>query len=188
MEERFSIPLPINFNCWKHHTGFIKEQIKVIKSESELKVIKSLLLKIGESQMDLYFGKYSPKEIAEQIINFLKRKKTFSSRQYQKWLLNDSKDYQSVELKDKSMWILRLGEDSEKYVHIHPGRYSPHTIRIKANTLKTAILILCSKQIGETEIINTESLNYIRRKHLNESPIKSVANASGIGRMINLLS
>jgi len=38
----------------------------------------------------------------------------------------------------------------EKFVHIHPGRYSPNTFRVKANTLKTAIvaefLALCQDQ------------------------------------------
>jgi hypothetical protein len=160
----------------------------MIKTIEILEELKFYLLKIGESQMDLYIGKYSPKEIATQIIDPLKRKKVFSLKPYQNWLDKEEKKYQLIGLKDKSMWTLRLGEEPERYVHIHPGRYSPHTIRVKATTLKTAIMILCYKQHGEIKSIETETVNFIRKKYLNEPPIKTFANTSGLRRMINILS
>ena len=86
--------------------------------------------------MDLYFGNYSIEEISKQILMHLQENKIYSLRDYQNWLGKDDKYYQLVELKDKSIWTLRLGETREKYVHIHPGRYSPHTVRVKAATLK----------------------------------------------------
>jgi hypothetical protein len=187
MKENSTVLLPINFNCWKHHAGFIKEQIKSINSETEIEKIKSSLLKIGGSQMDLYYGKYSPKEISEQIINLLNRKKIFSSEQYYKWLSKDGKDYQLVKLKDKSIWTLRYGETQERYVHIHPGRSSPNTVRVKAITLKTAILILCFKQIGAIDLIDTEKLNNIRKRYLDEPPVKSFSTTSGVQKFLEFL-
>ena len=138
--------------------------------------------------MDLYYGSYSPAEISKQIVSSLKRNKICSSEEYKEWLKKDGKDYQLLKLKDKSVWTLRLSEELNRYVHIHPGRYSPSTIRVKATTLKTAIMILCYKQLGEIKSIETEAVNFIRKKHLNEPPIKSFSNASGLGRIINLLS
>ena len=35
---------------------------------------------------------------------------------------------------------LRGTYNQESFVHVHPGRYSPNTFRVKANTIKTAIL------------------------------------------------
>jgi len=138
--------------------------------------------------MDLYYGPYSVSEISEQIVQILNRRKITSSEQYQTWLAKEEKNYQLVKLKDKSVWTLRFSEEPNRYVHIHPGRYSPGTIRVKATTLKTAILILCFKQAGEIKSIETDGVNFIRKKYLNEPPIKSFSNASRLGRMINLLS
>jgi len=187
MDYNCLVPLPINLNCWKHHAGFIKKQIESVKEIKGLEELKRHLLTIGESQMDLYFGEYSPAKISEQMLDYLYQKKILSFNQYQDWLNKDEMDYQLVKLKDKSIWTLRLGADAERYVHIHPGRYSPHTVRIKATTLKTAILVLCSEKIGEIKTIETQTINQIRKKYLDELPLKSFSTASGLRRLIDLL-
>lgn len=187
MEENCPIPPPINFNCWKHHAGFIKKQIESVKDIKELEELNGYLLKIGESQMDLYLGRFSPSDISEQILSALYRIKTFEFEQYKNWLTKDGKDFQLVELKDNSVWTLRLNDDIGRYVHIHPGRYSPHTIRVKATTLKTAILVLCSEKIGEIKAIKTQTVNQIRKKYLYEPPLKSFPGATGLRRLIDLL-
>ncbi|HEY6437234.1 MAG TPA: hypothetical protein VIY47_11645 [Ignavibacteriaceae bacterium] len=186
MDKNCNVRSPVNFNCWKHHAGFIKGQIDSITEIKRLDEPKEHLLQIGDSQMDLYFGKHSPQEISEQIMQILNRRKISSSEQYKSWLAAEEKDYQPVELKDKSAWILRLGEDPRRYVHIHPGRYSPHTVRVKATALKTAIMILCFVQTGEKHKIETEVVNVIRKKYLNEPPLKSFSNTSALKRLIDL--
>jgi len=121
------------------------------------------------------------------VLEFLHRKKTFSYKQYQDWLSKEGEEYQLVELKDKSIWTLRLGDDIKRYVHIHPGRYSPHTVRVKAITLKTAIFALCSERIGEIRTIETQTVNQIRKKYLGEPPLKSFSSAYGLRRLVDLL-
>ena len=185
MEENCRIPMPINFNCWKHHAGFIKQQIDSVREIKELDELKAYLLRIGESQMDLYFGENSPINISEQILGYTHSKKILSSKQYQDWLYKDERAYQLVELKDKSIWTLRLGDDTKRYVHIHPGRYSPNTVRVKATTLKTAIFLLCLKQLGEIKSFETETVNKTRKKYLDEPPLKSFSTASGLRRLID---
>jgi hypothetical protein len=174
----------ISFNCWKHHAGFIAEQLTLVDGIKKFEELKSGLLLIGESQMDLYLGLLSPTEICEQIISGLRSQKIFSSKQYRDWLSKNGKDFQLLELKDTSVWTLRFGITQEKYIHIHPGRYSPHTVRVKAATLKTAILILGLRRAGEIKNIDTESLNKIRKKYLNEPPIKSISSANGTRRVL----
>ena len=187
MEEDNSLPPPIKFNCWKHHAGFIKEQIRTFSKESDIILLKKHLHKIGESQMDLYLGKLNPADISKQIISYMKKEKNLERKNYIPWLKDEGSDYKLIQLPDTSIWTLRLSEDRKKYVHIHPGRYSPHTIRVKATTLKTAILILCFELAGELEIISTETINQIRKEYLNEPPIKSFSSAGGIRRLVNLL-
>ena len=41
---------------------------------------------------------------------------------------------------DGSVWTLRLGVADGRYVHLHPGRHTPHTVRVNAATLKTAVM------------------------------------------------
>ena len=187
MDNNCLIPLPINFNCWKHHVGFIRKQIESVRKSIELERLKFYLLKIGESQMDLYFGKLSPSEISEHILNALHRVKIFEFKQYKNWLTKDGRNYQLIKLNDNSVWTLRLGEDVSRYIHIHPGRYSPNTVRAKATTLKTAIFLLCFKQLGEIKSFETEIVNQIRIKFLNEPPLKSLSSASGLRRLLDLL-
>ena len=187
MEENCKVNPPINFNCWKHHASFIKKQIKTIQHINEMDTLRVRLLKIGESQMDLYFGNYSPNEIARQIIDLLKEKKVLLRENYMKWLKDDKENYQLVTTSDKSVWTLRLGESVERYVHIHPGRYSPQTRRVKALTLKTAILTLCCERSGELKLSGKELINEVRKQYLKEPPLKSVSNESGLGKLLDLL-
>jgi len=187
MDVSSSVPLPINFNRWKHHTGFIKQQIQTFSQTGNLALLKKQLLKIGDSQMDLYFGKLAPSEISKEIIFHLKKEKSFSFDKYIGLLKREGRDYKFVRLSDKSIWTLRLSENSERYVHIHPGRYSLHTIRVKATTLKTAILVLSFLQLGKLRSVDTELVNQIRKKQLNEPPLKSISKASGICRAMELL-
>jgi len=188
VEENCIIKLPVKLNCWKHHAGFVRKQIHSVQNTQEIDKLNSILRKIGDSQMDLYYGEHSAQEISSQIVMCLKRGNYFLPEQYKKWLSEHDKEYQLIELSDKSIWTLRLGEKIEGYVHIHPGRYSPLTIRVRATTLKTAILVLCLNKLGEIELINTETINQIRKKYLSETPIKSLAKASGLQKIIDLLS
>jgi hypothetical protein len=186
LDENCIIPPPINLNCWKHHAGFIKKQISSVKDFSEVDLLKKYLLRVGESQMDLYSGRLFPEEIAQQVVDSLNRKKTFSLLEYRKWLDKKDKKFRLVVLKDRSVWTLRLGENPERYVHIHPGRYSPNTVRVKAATLKTAILVLALDQLRALKVIDTESVNNIRKNYLNEPPLKSLSKASGLRRLLDL--
>ena len=187
MEENCKVNPPINFNCWKHHAVFIKKQIESIHTINELEKLGTILLKIGESQMDLYYGKLSPAVISKEIACLLKSKKVYLKEKFNKWLQENNENYQLVTIFDKSVWALRLGENIERYIHIHPGRYSPHTRRVKALTLKTAILTLCCEKMGEPKLSGKELINDVRKKYLSEPPLKSVSVDSGLGKLLELL-
>jgi hypothetical protein len=187
VEEYCKVSPPINFNCWKHHASFIKKQIEIVKSVDELERLRLILRKIGESQMDLYFGGLSPADISNEIIDYLKKEKIFLVKPYIEWLNEKGSDYRLINLSDESAWTLRLGENAERYVHIHPGRYSLNTRRVKALTLKTAIITLCCEKLGEPKLSGKELINKMRIKYLGEPPLKSISVESGLGKLLELL-
>jgi hypothetical protein len=187
VRENCKIPLPIKFNCWKHHALFIKKELKSFKSEAQINQLQSTLLKIGESQMDLYHGFYSPEEIANQTIKHLASFSIKNSNEYKRWLYKNGKEYHTITLKDKSVWTLRSGDEEKRFVHIHPGRYSPHTVRVKALTLKTAICVLAFAKIKSVTEFDIDLINEARKICLNASPLKSVNKEAGLGKLITLL-
>lgn len=181
------IPEPVKLNCWKHHCEFIREQINLNEKHTAVENLKKILLQIGESQTDLYLGKITPVQISDQIIKALLKIKISNSSDYNRWLLNEGSDYKTITLSDNSVWVLRNSSDPKRYVHIHPGRYSPLTCRIKAKSLKSALasIILLGKERSLSLI--TDEINSIRKQVLNLPPLKSVSSLSGPGRVIILL-
>ena len=95
--------------------------------------------------------------------------------------------YRLVELSDTSRWVLRLGEVNH-YVHAHPGRYAPHTRRVRANVLKTAVLVLAHVGVHGGDPLDVKLVNHVRRQHLALAPIgKDLAGDQGLGGVIDAL-
>lgn len=189
MEINCEIELPLTFNCWKHHADFIKKQIEFYRREKiSVKELQKMLLVIGESQMDLYLGELSPQKICDEIINQLILNDALAFEEYKKWLFEKGKDYKLTEISDSSVWTLRLGNEEERYVHLHPGRYSPFTLRVKALTLKTAIAVLIVNFERNFPLIDTLQINEIRKKILNSPPVKNVSANSAVVRIMKIIN
>nr|WP_157470911.1 hypothetical protein [Draconibacterium orientale] len=74
-----------------------------------------------------------------------------------------------IEMADKK------GIQANRFIHIHPAKFSKHTIRVRATTLKT-VLTLCVHKIpilDDTEL-NLMAVNQQRSSYLQLSPIKSL--------------
>ena len=184
-----NIQLPLTFNCWKHHSGFIKNQIEFYRGEKiSVEELQKTLLVIGESQMDLYVGELYPQKICDEIVRKLKPTCVIAFEEYKKWLFEKGSEYKLIEISDNSVWTLRLGKQKERYVHIHPGRYSPVTLRVKALTLKTAIAMLIINYEKNFPLTDTLQINEVRKKILNLPPVKKVSSNSAVVRVINILS
>ena len=180
-------PSPFNLNCWKHHAGFIANQINKINKETELEALPAILLKIGESQMDLYLGKLTTLQITDFTNQLLKERNVVEYDSYKKWLFAGGKEYRLITLMDKSIWTLRIGNQKENYIHIHPGRYSANTIRVRALTLKTAICVLAVANIYKISTFELKIINNVRKKFLKAAPVKSITSNSGLGRLLTIL-
>ncbi len=186
MNPGYQIPEPFQFNPLKHHLAYIREYTfdKIPEDNNpDIKILIKELKHIGTSVMDVYTGRLSIKNICSEIAEFLYSEKLSEKRAYSEWTGKKYNDFRIFILSDKSQWMLKYHNDESRYVHIFPSRLSPHTFRIKANTLKSAILyyILIGK-----DYISRRDLNHARSL-LGLSPVKDPADADAITAMIEIL-
>ena len=175
---------PVSLNCYKHHFGFIASQLKSIKDSQDFeKLLKSIIL-IGNAQTDLYTGTLSPNEISQFVIHFLESEKILNPKKYIDWLTTTKKNYFVVGLHDQSNWVLLKGKEIERYVHLHPARYSDHSIRISASSLKTAIASVAYASIHPLNPYDKSLINYVRKTFLELPEIKSILPNSSSGKLI----
>lgn len=153
MDEMFEIPLPVLFNAFKHHRNFI---LNVVRNESPDYIV-ALLEPPCNNYVDVYFGEMTPNAIACAIISALESGPCTFAR----WA-EDSMGYRRIILDDLSEWIIRKSDNPERYVHIHPARTGPYTLRFRGSTLKTICLLNSSRELFEPLILGT--VNSVRAK------------------------
>jgi len=177
---------PILLNPLKHHLGFIREFID-LRTESKTGVAAKDLARelkhIGISVMDIYTGSLSVNDICCEVMDYLERKVLLRREPYLNWIGKNIKDFRIITLSDGSQWTSKYNENEKRFVHIFPARLSPHTFRIKSNTLKSAILYIIL--IGKN-YVTEEDLNSARAL-IGLSPIKEVADTEAITEMIEIL-
>lgn len=180
------IPEPLLFNPLKHYLPFIREfisdSITSIPGPEVKKLIRELK-HIGTCVMDIYTGELRQESIFSEILEFLEIRGLAHKEDYREWTGSDFNSFRIVSLSDSSRWTMKFYEQEGRYVHIFPARYSPHTFRIKANTLKSAVLYLIL--IGK-DYITEEDLNKARAM-AGLSPVREIADAEAVTEMIEIL-
>jgi hypothetical protein len=180
------IPEPFRFNPMKHHLPFILSFMSVkLKEENKIDVGKMVkeVRHIGTSVMDLYTGTLAIEEICNEIHKFLVSHNVDKIKEFSAWAGIRYSDYKTITISDSSQWMLKFHNDNRRFVHIFPARMSPYSKRIKANTLKTALLYHIL--IGKDFIVH-DDLNKARR-YLGLSPVKTASDAEAITTMIDIL-
>lgn len=186
MTSGLSIPLPLLFNPLKHHLGYIRsfidEHSRLSNDPANSFIVKDLK-HIGGSVMDVYSGNMGHSEICDELMCFLNTKQLSSKKDFTEWAGEGPKDFKTIYLSDGSQWVLKYYDHEQRFVHSFPARYSPFSFRIKANTLKSAILyeIFIGKDFVTEENLNTA------RAIGSLSPVKDVFDAEAITEMIEIL-
>ena len=147
-----------------------------------LAVIKDLK-HLGGSLMDVYSGSLKTEQIIKEISAFLVENKLTDRDRFLTWAGRNPRDFKTIILSDDSQWVLKYFKNEVRYVHLFPARYSPYSFRVKANTLKSAILYIIF--IGK-DFITEEDLN-MARAISGLSPVKDVVDAESITEMIEIL-
>lgn len=147
--------------------------------------LPAALLKIGTSQMDMYTGSLMPETIFTEIGTQLAARDIYTAVAFAARVAAQD-GYLDITLSDTSRWILRLSDDPVRYIHLHPGRYSPHTLRIKAAALKTAMAYKAVKAWGQLSGELLPDINRLREM-AGLSPVRSLEDAQHILKIIRLI-
>jgi hypothetical protein len=186
MENGQHIIEPFQFNPLKHHREYIRHFTSDRSAEEnniDIKILVKELKHVGTSVMDIYTGLLSPREICSEVLSFLKSEGLEEVENFSDWTGKSFNDYRIIALSDTSQWTLKYHNDKNRYIHLFPARLSPHSLRVKANTLKSAILYCII--IGK-DYISRNDLNRARVL-LGLSPVKDPEEAEAITEMIEML-
>jgi hypothetical protein len=188
-ESAFDVPPPVLFNPWKHHAGAIRCRIADVAAAgpAALPDLAPQLLVIGSELMDLYSGPLSPADIAGGVVAQLQADGRLDPAAYRDWL-EGNRGYRALTLPpDASVWVLRFGEEGGRYVHVHPGRWTPNTCRVRANVLKTAVMVLAYAGVHGGDPLDVALINRVRWEYLDLSPVPALADEGGLGAVIERL-
>lgn len=177
------IPYPFQFNPLKHHLDFIKSFVTSRENSEINHDLLKTIRHIGSSVMDIYNGELTISEILSEISGQITPERLWKRETYARWTGTRYLDFRTVTLTDNSAWTMKYHESENRYIHIFPARSSPHSFRVKANTLKSAILYIIT--YGK-DYITEEDLNYSRAL-VNLSPVREIAETQAIYEMIEVL-
>ncbi len=153
---------PVLLNGWKHHLGYVYGKISdiVANQESPEENINKILNQIGRSQFDLYTGKYSESKIRDKILEEIPK---MDKLEYFSWLEGGNKRFKNISIDDDSSWTMLKGNSSSYYIHVHPARHSPYSIRVKANQWKSAIISLIYSKMDVKKACQPDVINKSRQ-------------------------
>jgi hypothetical protein len=183
----WDVPPPVLFNTWKHHAGALRRRLDACAGEADLAGLGRELVVLGHALMDLYTGSLLPADIARHVVAQLESEGRLAPEAFGAWV-EQGGGYRMVTLPDKSEWVLRAGDETSRHVHLHPGRWVPHTLRVRANVLKTAMLALADARLSGGDPLALARINRVRRDHLGLAPLGRLRDGdTGIAELIDLL-
>jgi hypothetical protein len=185
MNTDYQIPEPLLFNPVKHHLGYIKEFIgmNIDNPVTDLQKITRQLRHIGTSVMDIYTGPLSVKNICRESLALMDHKKKLGIEDYSTWIGKKADSFHIITLSDGSQWTFKYHNNLQRFIHFFPARNSQHTFRVKANTLKSALIY--NIIIGK-DLVTGDDLNRVRPL-LGLSPVKDSIETEAIMEMIEIL-
>ena len=181
-------PHPVLLNTWKHHAGWIRWRIgrAVTEGEAGVAALVPETAVIGHRIMDLYTGTVTPAEIGEHVLQHLLDANRLEFEPLAAWL-KERDDFTLFELPDGSKWTIRLGPAGGRYIHLHPGRWVPRTVRVQANTLKSAVMAHAHAKLTGREPTDLAVVNEARERYLGLLPVRELPAEGGLGAVIALL-
>ena len=176
------------FNPHKHHAGFLRNRVReaIAGGQEGLRALADELIVVGTKLMDLYHGPFSPREIADKVMAELMAARRETPSGFREWV-NAAGGYRVIEFsEDRSRWVLRA-DDDDRFVHVHPARHSPFTIRVRATVLTSAVMVLALSGINGGDPLSRTVVNAVRRDYLGLPPVgRDLSIAEGIGAIIEL--
>jgi hypothetical protein len=177
------------FNPWKHHAGALRRRIAraAAAGAAGLADLAGELVVVGNDLMDLYTGAFAPAEIAHKVLGALRAEGRLGPDEYRAWVAAGGGYQVHTFPEDDSRWVLRRGEEGGRYVHVHPARWAPRTLRVRANVLKTAVMVLAHAAVHGGDALDVARINRARQEYLGFSPIGRLKGEQGLRSVIDVL-
>lgn len=183
------IPRPFIFSPLRHHAGYLNLLIAQIRDQSKsANEIGLLLVKMGNAMVDVYVGGMPVQAILDEIRQTLEESNIFQEESFRRFIDNYTGKFHNIVLSDDSEWTLLIGNERERYLHVHPARKSPYVVRVRAISLKTAFLLRIFFESEANEDVLVEQVNFVRDKYLHESPVKNASYTRRIQRILPYLN
>ncbi|WP_163717357.1 hypothetical protein [Mangrovibacterium lignilyticum] len=164
------VPKPFRFNAFKHHRAYLLSVLKNVSAE----LVDEQLLPVCNNYVDVYTGNLTITEICRELEALLRKGNTFEASAFQVWV-KTPRGYRDLLLSDGSVWIIREGGDSDRYIHLHPARTGPHVVRYRGSTLKTVFML----KLDGNEEPGLADLNRLRQQ-IGLSPVRKLEPQKGI--------
>ena len=179
------IPHPVLLNTWKHHAGWLRWRVSraVALGAPGVAELAGQLVVVGARLMDLYTGPLTPAALAREALALLAADglDSFESLAASH---ADRAGYAMYTLSDGSAWTVRLGPADGRFVHLHPGRWATNTLRVPANTLKSAVLAHAVAGLTGRDATDLDVVNEARRKYLGLLPVRRLDVDGGLGAVL----
>lgn len=184
------VPPPVLFNTYKHHAGALRRRIDRAAAHGGIVALGLLgkqLAVLGTRLMDVYTGPLTPAQLGQRVLEWLQVQGHAERDRFAAWLTSQ-RDYTTLTI-DGANWVLRDSGDATRWVHLHPGRWSPQTLRARANAIKTAALAQLHARIHGNNPRDLATMNALRREHLSLPPLAKVSDDDeGVGVLLELLA
>jgi hypothetical protein len=178
---------PVLLNTLKHHAGAVRDLIARLATASDHEGLKRHLLPLGNALMDLYTGPLSPRAVSLWVLDELARMGRPGPVAYREWLAS-SGGYATLTHPEGTAWVLRLGAEEARYVHLHPGRHSANTVRVRAATLRTAAAAHLLALSRGDDPMDRRLIDEARKGLLGLPPLgREPEGGVGVGAVIGLL-
>jgi hypothetical protein len=171
--------LIVRLNALKHHCHYLESRIVDWKN-MDWGMVREELLELGNNQFDMYTGELEVQDICQEVEEYLLKNRVLTREDVHTWL--GKAGYKTIQLSDRSLWIIREGELSSEPVHIHPARHQTMVKRMKSTHVKTAVAIIIETGGQDNSYINfnTMNINIIRSEKIGLSTVKSVKESNKI--------
>jgi hypothetical protein len=177
-------------NTWKHHAAALRRAIRqcIAAGAPALDELADHLIVMGTELMDLYTGHLTPADIGVNVLAQLEAEDRLTLPAYRAWITASGGYGLLTFAEDDSRWVLRLGDETDRYVHVHPARWAPQTRRVRANVHKTAVMVLAHAGIHGGDALDLARVNAVRDEYLGLAPIgRDLSGDAGLGGLIHLL-
>lgn len=174
------------FNRWKHHAGWVRGEIRVaIENRTPLDVLHDELAVVGSELMDFFTGELTPETVLVEVAAILRAEKAYERLAFRAML--GKRGYTTRDLSDRSTWVMNFAISGPAHIHVWPGRHSKHSVRVRASTLKTAILARVMAGQRRDDPLDLAVINWVRDRIMRTHGIVSLAESPAITDMIRLL-